>query len=63
MARNLLAKIPSSDNLIIRDVNDDVMQRFIQEANTADTSNSASRVQIASSVREVAEKSVGNVFV
>jgi hypothetical protein len=28
MAKNLRAKIPASDTLIVRDVNEDVMKRF-----------------------------------
>lgn len=58
MARNLLAKTPASDKLIIRDVNEDVMERFFEEAKNAGNTNAASRVEKASSVREVAEKSV-----
>lgn len=58
MARNLLAKTPPSDKLIIRDVNEDVLHRFVEEAKIVKNSNAASRIEIASSVREVAEKSV-----
>ncbi|KAL1979284.1 hypothetical protein VTN96DRAFT_6312 [Rasamsonia emersonii] len=50
MAKNLRAKIPASDTLIIRDVNKDVMQRFVEETKTAGS------VEIADNPREVAEK-------
>ncbi|KKA20218.1 hypothetical protein T310_5761 [Rasamsonia emersonii CBS 393.64] len=52
MAKNLRAKIPASDTLIIRDVNKDVMQRFVEETKTAGS------VEIADNPREVAEKAV-----
>jgi hypothetical protein len=58
MAWNLLAKTPPSDKLVIRDVNEDVLHRFVEEARIVKNSNAASRIEIASSVREVAEKSV-----
>jgi len=57
MAWNLLAKTPPSDKLVIRDVNEDVLHRFVEEARIVKNSNAASRIEIASSVREVAEKS------
>lgn len=52
MAKNLRAKIPASDTLAIRDVNKDVMQRFVEETKTAGS------VEIADNAREVAEKAV-----
>ena len=62
MAKNLRAKIPASDTLIVRDVNEDVMKRFAAEARETAQSNGAganeAQVEIAQSAREVAEKSV-----
>lgn len=62
MARNLRAKIPASDTLIIRDVNQDAMTRFVEESQEVARSSGAGaevgRVEIAGNAREVAEKSV-----
>ena len=62
MANNLRAKIPASDTLIVRDVNEDVMKRFAAEARETAQSNGACpnecQVEIAQNAREVAEKSV-----
>jgi hypothetical protein len=62
MAKNLRAKIPASDTLIIRDVNKDAMQRFVEETKTAISDSSAPgntlRIEIADNAREVAEKAV-----
>lgn len=49
MAQNLRAKLPSSDNLIIHDVNSEATARFVKEN---------SNVEVAEDVRDVAEKSV-----
>lgn len=61
MARNLRAKIPASDTLIIRDVNQDAMTRFVEESQEVARSSGAGaevgRVEIAGNAREVAEKS------
>jgi len=51
MAKNLRAKIPAADTLIIRDVNEETAKRFAAEAHGA-------AVEIAQNAREVAEKSV-----
>ncbi|KAJ5953105.1 Dehydrogenase multihelical [Penicillium vulpinum] len=62
MAKNLRAKIPVSDTLIIRDVNQDTMNRFATEARETTQSNGAGvnegQVELAQSAREVAEKSI-----
>ncbi|KAJ5431511.1 Dehydrogenase multihelical [Penicillium cf. griseofulvum] len=62
MAKNLRAKIPASDTLIVRDVNEESMKRFAAEARETAQSNGAGanqgRVEIAQSAREVAEKSI-----
>lgn len=49
MARNLRAKIGSSDTLTIHDVNPDVTKKFAEEVGN---------VTVAKNVREVAEHSV-----
>jgi hypothetical protein len=49
MAQNLRKNLPSSDNLIIHDVNSEATARFAKEN---------SNVQIAEDVRDVAEKAV-----
>lgn len=63
MARNLRAKIPASDTLIVRDVNKDSMNRFVEESKEIARSSGGGgtevgRVDIAENAREVAEKSV-----
>ena len=62
MAKNLRAKIPAADTLIIRDVNEEAAKRFVADAQEAARSAGAGsdemRVEIAESPREVAEKSV-----
>ncbi|CAG8360353.1 unnamed protein product [Penicillium salamii] len=61
MAKNLRAKIPAEDTLIVRDINEDAMKRFATEAQEAARSNGASasegQVKLAENAREVAEKS------
>jgi len=52
MAQNLRAKLPSSDKLIIHDVNSEATSRFAKEN---------SNVEVAEDVRDVAEKSVSRV--
>lgn len=58
MAKNLRAKIPAADTLIIRDVNEETTKRFAAEAHEAARSADENRVEIAQNAREVAEKSV-----
>lgn len=53
MAQNLRANLPSSDNLIVHDVNSEATARFAKEN---------SNVQIAEDVRDVAEKSVSQFY-
>ncbi|PWY94669.1 3-hydroxyisobutyrate dehydrogenase [Aspergillus sclerotioniger CBS 115572] len=61
MAKNLRAKIPETDTLLIRDVNEDSMSRFVKEAGEATRSSGAgdgtSEVLVAQTARELAEKS------
>ena len=67
MAKNLRAKIPADDTLIVHDVNEEATKRFVAEAQetaqNAGLGNSKNRVEIANNAREVAEKSVSvNLF-
>jgi 3-hydroxyisobutyrate dehydrogenase len=66
MAKNLRAKIPASDTLIVRDINEDAMKRFATEAREAARSNGAGAdeglVELAENAREVAEKSVSVIY-
>ena len=65
MAKNLRAKIPASDTLIIHDRNKEATSDFIQEVGIArdnPTSNNEMGlmgIEIASTPRKVAEKAVG----
>jgi 3-hydroxyisobutyrate dehydrogenase len=61
MARNIRAKIPASDTLVIHDVNEDVMHKFANEAKAAGSSIGA--VEIADNARTVAEKAVSYWFI
>ena len=67
MAKNLRAKIPASDNLIIHDRNKDATASFIDEVGIArDSSTSNSEmglmgIETASSPRAVAEKAVSHL--
>ena len=62
MAKNLRAKIPAEDTLVIRDVNAESMDRFIKEsrelAKSQGVAESGMKVEVAESPRELAEKSV-----
>ncbi|KAE8417831.1 6-phosphogluconate dehydrogenase [Aspergillus pseudocaelatus] len=61
MAKNLRAKIPASDTLIIRDINENTAKRFVEENEEAVRNSGAkegtSRVLIAQNAREIAEQS------
>lgn len=56
MAQNLRAKIPSGDTLVIHDRNTEATTKFMQEA--GGTSNEEMGIEVVSSPRQVAEKSV-----
>ena len=66
MAKNLRAKIPASDTLIIRDINENTAKRFVEENQEAVRNSGAkegtSRVLIAQNAREIAEQSVSFVL-
>lgn len=67
MAKNLRAKIPAADTLVIRDVNEETAARFVEEARKEAQSNGAgedtAKVLIAQDAREVAEQSVSRAHV
>lgn len=56
MARNLQAKLPSTDTLRVFDVNAESVERFAKETKAL---GSGAAVETANSVREAAEDSVG----
>jgi hypothetical protein len=56
MARNLQAKLPASDTLRVYDINAQTVEKFLGE--TKSLSGGAS-VQVADTVRDAAENSVG----
>lgn len=62
MAKNLRAKIPATDTLIIYDRNTDATKRFAEEVGIAASSAGAPEkgtgIEVAGGPREVAEKSV-----
>ena len=68
MAKNLRAKIPASDTLIIYDRNHEATSSFVQEIGIAKdnpTSNNQMGlmgIEVASSPRAVAEKAVRDLF-
>ncbi|KAJ5718491.1 hypothetical protein N7488_004137 [Penicillium malachiteum] len=61
MAKNLRAKIPATDTLIVRDINGEASKRFIAEvqeaASTSGAATNENQVHIAENARELAEKS------
>ncbi|KAF7591530.1 hypothetical protein BBP40_001468 [Aspergillus hancockii] len=61
MAKNLRSKIPATDTLIIRDVNESATKRFVEENQEAVRKSGAgedtSKVVVAQNAREVAEQS------
>ena len=68
MAKNLRAKIPASDSLIIYDRNKDATANFIQEVGIARENSTSNNemglmgIEIATSPRAVAEKAVGFLY-
>jgi len=62
MAKNLRAKIPETDILIICDTNPKVTEKFVEEVGIATSSTNApgkgTGIHIAKDPREVAQKSV-----
>ena len=62
MAKNLRAKIPETDTLIICDANPKVTEKFVEEVGIATSSTNApgkgTGIHIAENPKEVAQKSV-----
>lgn len=55
MARNLQAKLPSTDTIRVYDINAESVERFVQDTKSL---SSGAAVKTASCVREAAEDSV-----
>ena len=55
MAKNLRAKIPKSDKLVIHDVNPAVTAQFAEE-------HAGQTIEVAQSVREISEQAVSVGF-
>ncbi len=55
MAKNLRAKMPKEDTLVINDQNTETTAKFVEEVGDG--------VEVAKSVRELAEKSVRQSFI
>lgn len=68
MAKNLRAKIPPADTLIICDVNKDVLHKFVEDAasfpaaDCMDTLKRKLNIEITTKVREAAERSVSSTL-
>ncbi len=62
MALNLQSKLPSTDTLLIQDINTEATKRFLAEVEAAQPGGAA--VRIANSVREATDESVctANMF-
>lgn len=62
MAKNLRAKIPETDTLIIYDTNSKATEKFVEEVGIATSSTNApgkgTGIHVAEDPREVAQKSV-----
>lgn len=67
MAKNLRAKIPADDTLVVRDINQDAMKRFVEEAKSDAKDLGAKegswKVEIAECARDVADKSVSFIII
>lgn len=59
MAKNLRAKIPASDKLIVHDVNEKAMRQFAEEATTANIGH----VETTDNARTLAEQSVSHLTI
>ena len=62
MAKNLRAKIPAGDRLVINDRNTDATKAFVEEvgisAGNSNVDGKGSNIEVVSSPRKVAEMSV-----
>lgn len=57
MAKNLQAKLPAEDSLLVFDINSDAVKRFLDET----SSSGGAKVEVAETVRAAAENSVSNI--
>lgn len=66
MAKNLRARISDADRLVIYDRNQEATTRFVAEAghssSNVETPRRTTNIQVANTVREVAENSVSVPF-
>lgn len=66
MAKNLRAKIPEGDRLVLCDRNEKATTQFVQEASCPSSNNgpprSAINIEVADNPREVVEKSVSSAL-
>ena len=66
MAHNLRAKVPAEDMLLVCDMNEETMTRFVKEAQErraqGGRTEMGARVEAVRTVREVAERAVSFVF-
>ena len=58
MAKNLRAKIPSTDKLVICDRNQEATSSFVQEAQAG--SSGAQEIEVVTTPRKVAEQAVSD---
>ena len=58
MAKNLRAKIPATDKLVICDRNQEATSSFVQEAEAG--SSGAQEIEVVSTPRKVAEQAVSD---
>lgn len=56
MAKNLQSNLPSTDILLVQDINTEATKRFLEDVKSA---SRGAMVKVAASVREVSEDSVG----
>jgi hypothetical protein len=60
MAKNLQSKLPESDTLVVQDINDEVLERFVKDAGER---GGGARVRIAGNPAEAAGGSVSGFLV
>lgn len=66
MAKNLRARVPEDDKLVIYDRNEDVSAQFVHEYDHRDSNMGSLRIgeniEVADTAREVVERSVSPAF-
>lgn len=60
MAKNLRAKIPKTDKLVVCDRNSEATSSFVKEAGAG--SSGAQEIEVVSTPRKVAEQAVSHTF-